>query len=78
MAVNVTDGEYAYLRAPKSADNHPCHVYTAIPAMFGSYRRHEPREIETGRFLQDTDFPMFKIPQTSKGEPYAPKRRCGR
>lgn len=75
MAVNVTDGRYAYMRAPASADNHPCYVYTAMPTTFRSYLgRAEPERIEAGRFLPYTNFPVFKIPESTAGKVYARNR----
>lgn len=72
MAVNVTDGNYTYMRAPRAADNHPCFTYTAIPTTFRSYLGNQVQElIETGRFLPYTRFPLFKLPVSRQGESYA-------
>lgn len=76
MAVNVTDGEYTYLRAPKAADNHPCSIYTAMPTTFRSFLGRQGMEsIEAGRFLPYTRYPVFRLPVSVPGEPYANNRR---
>lgn len=72
MCVNVTDGHYTYMRAPVSTDNYPCYTYTAIPTTFRSYLgRIAPEQIEAGRFLPYTSYPVFKIPESTKGLKYA-------
>nr|WP_256455272.1 sulfatase [Cohnella sp. GbtcB17] len=76
MAVNVTDGRYAYMRAPVSPDNHPCFTYTAMPTTFRSYLGGSaPERIEAGRFLPYTPYPVFKIPESTEGQTYA-RNRC--
>jgi arylsulfatase A-like enzyme len=76
MAVNVTDGEYTYMRAPKSLDNDPCYSYTAMPTTFRSYIGiNDAALIEAGRYLPRTDFPVFRIPLSRKGEPFSGTRQ---
>ncbi|WP_134698600.1 sulfatase [Ammoniphilus sp. YIM 78166] len=71
MTVNLTDGEYTYLRAPAREDNHPCHVYTAMPTSFRSFHGVvDPGKIEVGRFLSQTDYPVFRIPTSQEGSPF--------
>jgi len=71
MAVNVTDGQYVYMRAPQAADNHPCYTYTAMPTTFRSYLGGKQAAlIETGRYLPYTDYPVFRIAQTQAGVPF--------
>ncbi|MFS0724943.1 sulfatase [Paenibacillus sp. 1P07SE] len=68
MAVNLTDGRYTYMRAPAAADNHPCYSYTSVPTTFRAYMgREAPEQIETGRFLPFTSWPVFRIPHTRPG-----------
>ncbi|WP_208588554.1 sulfatase [Gracilibacillus suaedae] len=71
MTVNLTDGDYTYLRAPNHEDNHPCYVYTAMPTTFRGYHDSENREnIEMGRFLTHTSYPVYKFPYSKKGKPF--------
>lgn len=66
-AVNVYDGRFTYFRAPKNKDNKPCHQYCGIPSTLGRYFGEDyAGEIEMGRFLSYTDYPVYKIP--AKGE----------
>lgn len=61
MAVNVTDGRHTYLSSPKSADNHSCNIYTAMPTTFCSFLGGGmEKEIECGLYLERTDYPLFK------------------
>lgn len=64
MAVNVTDGDYSYLRAAAREDNQPLYQYGC---MAGNYDRYWPRSsfasIEAGRFLPYTDMPVFRLPE---------------
>ncbi|KRE58317.1 sulfatase [Paenibacillus sp. Soil750] len=72
MAVNVTDGSYTYMRAPLSADNHPCFTYTAMPTTFRSYLgKGNVESIEMGRYLPYTRYPLYKIPVSMKDKPYS-------
>lgn len=68
-AVNITDGKYTYFRAPLREDNYPLYAYTAMPTCL---RRYVPRdradEIEMGRFLNHTNFPVFKIPKNHENK----------
>ncbi|MGG4044331.1 sulfatase [Paenibacillus favisporus] len=71
MAVNVTDGRYTYLRSPKATDNHPCYIYTAMPTTFRSFLgKEQPQNIEAGRFLPYTEYPVFRFPVSSEGQNY--------
>ncbi|WP_163537978.1 sulfatase [Gracilibacillus sp. YIM 98692] len=71
MTVNITDGKYTYLRAPAREDNYPCHVYTAMPTTFRSFHGQRLIEqIEMGRFLDHTNYPVFKFPYSVKGESF--------
>lgn len=64
-AVNVYDGRYTYFRAPKDERNQPCFQYCGIPTSLGRYFGEEyAAEIEMGRFLPYTDYPVYKIPAT--------------
>ncbi|MGP4041078.1 sulfatase [Gracilibacillus sp. D59] len=63
VEVNITDGYYTYFRSPKD-DNQPLFLYTAMPTTHREFITCEnEKEIECGRFLPYTDFPVFKIPQ---------------
>lgn len=72
MTVNLTDGTYAYLRAPLREDNTPCYAYTAMPTKFrGFHGKDDPERIEAGRYLPHTRYPVFRIPASREGEPFA-------
>lgn len=63
MAVNVTDGKYTYYRAPASIKNKPCNNYCAIPTTLWTYMGLDKAdEIEMGRYLKHTNYPVYKIP----------------
>jgi hypothetical protein len=69
--VNITDGKYTYLRAPIREDNHPCYTYTAMPTTFGSFLGVQiPGQIEVGRYLSHTAFPVYRIPVSQAGVPF--------
>lgn len=71
MTVNITDGEYTYLRAPVREDNYPCNAYTAMPTFFRSFLgRGIEQQIEVGRFLDYTEYPVFRIPASQPGQPF--------
>ncbi|GAB3071244.1 sulfatase [Salinicoccus sesuvii] len=71
MTVNITDGKYTYLKSSASEDNYPCNVYTAMPTSFRTFHgTNAPEQIETGRFLNHTNYPVFKIPVSEKGVPF--------
>lgn len=73
-AVNITDGNYTYFRAPAREDNYPCYAYCCLPTTLWSYMGLDcMNEIETGRFLPYTDFPVYKIPM--HGKDYMGSRR---
>lgn len=65
MALNITDGRYTYFRAPNE-QNQPCFEYTCIPTTIRKYLGEgNESQIEMGRFIQRTDYPVFKIPVVS-------------
>lgn len=71
MTVNITDGNYTYLRAPAAEDNHPCCAYTAMPTSFRNFLgAAAPDRIEAGRFLPYTEFPVFRIPVSQAGSTF--------
>ncbi|MBO9604857.1 MAG: sulfatase-like hydrolase/transferase [Paenibacillaceae bacterium] len=63
--VNITNGTHTYFRAAVRPDNSPISLYTAMPTTFWHYLGHEYiadfARIETGRFLQWTDYPVYKF-----------------
>lgn len=62
MALNVTDGEYTYFRAP-NASNQPCYEYTCIPTTIRKYLGEGVEEkIECGHFIERSAYPVYKIP----------------
>jgi hypothetical protein len=67
-AMNVTDGEHTYLKSSASEQNCPCYTYTAIPITRGYLGLKIMDEIEMGRFLKNTPYPVYKVPSdgTSK------------
>ena len=70
-AVNVCDGKYVYFRAPKSLENQPLHQYCGIPSTVWRYFGEEyAEEIEMGRYLSYTRYPVYKIP-IKKPEDYS-------
>ncbi len=67
MDVNITDGRYTYFRAPVPG-NRPCFEYAAIPTTIRRYLGADrPADIECGRFLVRTDWPVFKVPVDRPG-----------
>lgn len=68
MAVNITDGKYTYFRAPAHEDNYPCYAYCGIPtALFRFVGKECAEQIESGRFLERSLYPVYKIPAAWKG-----------
>ena len=62
MTVNVTDGRYTYFRAPVPG-NQPCYEYVAIPHTIRKKMGTDcVDQIEMGRFLSWTDYPVYKFP----------------
>lgn len=62
LTVNITDGEYTYFRAPVKG-NKPLYEYTCFPVTIRKYLgREDPADIQTGRYLRRTQYPVFKIP----------------
>lgn len=63
--INITDGRYTYFRAPRNG-NQPLYMYTAVPidnkVYFNRKRVSNIGQIEMGRFLSWTDYPMYRIP----------------
>jgi arylsulfatase A-like enzyme len=61
--VNVFDGRHAYFRAPEREDNMPLYHYCSMPTTLLKFLGPEVAdEIEMGRFLKYTNFPVYKIP----------------
>ncbi len=64
--VNITDGRYTYFRAAIRASNDPLYIYTAMPTTLNQYLNNsclsDISQIEAGRFLTWTSYPVFKIP----------------
>lgn len=61
LPVNICDGEYTYFRAPR--DNSKCYEYTTSLTTIRDWLGKDiPEKIETGRFLKNVDFPVFKVP----------------
>ena len=62
ITVNITDGKYTYFRAPNST-NTPLYEYAGIPTTIRHYLGEtNPDEIQFGRFLKRTRFPVYKVP----------------
>ncbi|KXT59925.1 Choline-sulfatase BUT NOT [Streptococcus oralis] len=62
ITVNITDGKYTYFRAP-NRKNAPLYEYAGIPTTIRHYLGEQnPEDIEMGRFLKRTDFPVYKVP----------------
>jgi hypothetical protein len=75
MAVNITDGQYTYFRAPESEDNHPCNFYGSVMTRLGQYLGRDKAEIlKMGRFLSWTNYPVYKLPISEKGVSAAERR----
>lgn len=61
--VNLFDGRYTYHRAPVDETNSPLYYYTSMPVTLMKYLGVDCEEqMEMGRFLKHTDFPVYKIP----------------
>ena len=68
-AVNVYDGRYTYFRAPGNSDNQPCYQYCGMPTTLGRYLGEEyADQMEMGRFLPYTRYPVYKIPVLSQAD----------
>lgn len=62
ITVNVTDGHYTYFRAPNQ-ENKPLYEYAGIPTTIRHWLGEKnPEEIEMGRFLKRTRYPVYKVP----------------
>lgn len=65
MAMNITDGVHTYFRAPNK-ENKPCFEYTCIPTTIRKYLGVGIEDqIEMGRFIKRTQYPVYKIPVLS-------------
>ena len=68
--VNVTDGEYLYMRAPIAEENQPCFEYTLMPTDMN--RRKDGRQLERAELSQPLSFtknmPVLKLPYTVRGK----------
>ena len=61
--INVYDGKYTYFRAPKREDNMPLYHYCSTPTTLLKFLGPDVAdEIEMGRYLPYTNFPVYKIP----------------
>lgn len=61
--INVCDGQYTYFRAAVREDNTPLYNYCSMPTTLLKFMALKDRqEIEMGRYLPYTDFPVYKIP----------------
>jgi len=66
--VNIYDGRYIYMRAPKDQTNEPIHIYGASMAVrndfigLESMSDEEIDTIEMGRHLSWTNYPVYKVP----------------
>lgn len=64
MDVNVTDGRHVYMRAPVPG-NKPCFEYAVIPTTIRRMLGCDCEDqIEWGRFIPRTDYPVMRIPVT--------------
>lgn len=62
ITINITDGCYTYFKSPNE-ENSPLFEYAAIPTTIRHYLgENNPLEIEVGRFLKRTSYPVFKVP----------------
>ncbi len=65
--VNITDGHYTYFRTPTCEANDPLYIYTAMPTTINQFYYSDCMtdllEIEMGRFLPWTNYPVYKIPK---------------
>jgi arylsulfatase A-like enzyme len=62
-SVNLTDGEYIFIKSAKNESNAPLYLYSAMPTAFKSYwPKKEFHLIEAVRFLNYTDMPVFRLP----------------
>jgi arylsulfatase A-like enzyme len=62
--VNVTDGQYTYLRAPATEENQPLYQYGIFAANLNRvWPREKFSEIECGRYLPYTDLPVLRKPE---------------
>lgn len=73
QSVMISDGEKTFFKAPNNKSNHPLYHYTAMPTMIKGYIGSKYgffpmnlKNIEIGRFLSHTEFPIFKFPFSSK------------
>ena len=61
LQMNVTDGEYTYLKAPKES-NKPLFEYTSsLNKIRGYLGKGEEEKVEMGRFLKRTNYPVYKV-----------------
>lgn len=56
-AMNITDGEYTYFKEPNW--NAELNLYCTIPTTLWRYL--EQKDVDMGRFLEHTDFPVYKF-----------------
>lgn len=61
--INICDGKHTYFHAAVREDNTPLFSYCSTPTTLLRFLAKTDREkIEMGRFLDYTDFPVYKIP----------------
>ena len=62
-AINIFDGRYTYFRAAVREDNTPLFNYCSMPTTLLQFMGNDVvDDIEMGRFLKYTNFPVYKIP----------------
>ena len=65
IAMNITDGQYVYMRNPVNDDSGPLYAYTAMPTggLNRWYSRDVYDKVEMGRYFGHTyNLPLYKIP----------------
>ena len=66
--VNICDGRYTYFRSAVRKDNSPLNIYTAVPTTIWRFwdadHITDISQIEMGRFLSYTNYPVYRIPNT--------------
>ncbi|MDO4662963.1 MAG: sulfatase [Tissierellia bacterium] len=61
LQMNITDGKYVYLKAPRE-DNQPLFEYTTSLTGIRGYLGSGKEEIETGHYIKRSKYPVYKIP----------------
>ncbi len=69
--INITDGRYVYMRAPKELRNGPLYEYTLMPNhMSGPFRLAELQQAEIAEFPFTRGAKLLKLPATQTPNPY--------